>query len=391
MKVKSLKRVLFIISAFLVAVFLVYLFSIAGNNTKGPLENMLFYAEQGIENIENNLIIKDRVSIRKEKLKGFEPYRKDINKLKKPAVILMGASDASEKESYENLINLEDSLDTNFPIIHIYNAWGSKPDEQFPRLAVKTILGMGSIPMVTWEPWFGDFDAEQYPNIPKEIGKRDKNGLTAITKGYYDDYIKQYAKETKEIGEPIIIRFAHEMNDPYRYPWGPQNNKSEDFVKAWQYVHDVFEEQGANNVVWVWSPHPSYKYFEDFYPGTEYVDYVGLGVLNFGTSASWSQWWSFEELLGNDYDKIASFNKPIMIAEFGTLNIGGDRSQWFAKALKDLPTKYPQIKAILYFHYPVDETLTDKKISWYFIDDTAVLDSIKSNINLWADSVKLSN
>lgn len=388
MKSKSLKRILFILVAFLVATLIVYLFSIAGNKAKGPLENMLYNAEKGIVDMENTLIIKDRVAARKENLKEFDAYRTNINKLKNPSVILMGASDASEKESYENLINLEDSLETSFPIIHIYNAWGSKPEEQFPKLAVKTIIGMGSTPMITWEPWFGDFDAEQYDKIPKEIMKRDKNGLAAISKGYYDAYIEQYAKDTKEIGLPIFIRFAHEMNDPYRYPWGPQNNTPEDFVEAWQHVHDIFEKQGANNVVWVWSPHPSYKYFEAFYPGDEYVDYVGLGVLNFGTSASWSQWWSFEELLGHDYDKLASFDKPIMIAEFGTLNIGGDRGEWFAQALKDLPTKYPQIKAILYFHYAVDETLTNKKISWYFIEDTAVLDSIKNTISLWPDSVK---
>ena len=388
MKSKSLKRVLFIIGTFLVATLIVYLMAIAGNKSKGPLENMLYNAEKGIVSLENDLIIKDRVSERKEKLKEFDAYRKDINKLKNPSVIIMGASDASEKESYENLINLEDSLKTSFPIIHIYNAWGSKPEEQFPKLAVKTILGMGSTPMITWEPWFGDFDAEVYTSIPKEIMKRDKNGLTAISKGHYDAYIRQYAKDTKEVGEPLFIRFAHEMNDPYRYPWGPQNNSPEEFVKAWQHVHDLFEEEGAKNVVWVWSPHPSYQYFEEFYPGEEYVDYVGLGVLNFGTSASWSQWWTFEELLGKDYEKLATFDKPIMIAEFGTLNIGGDRGKWFADALKDLPNKYPQIKSILYFHYPLDETLTNKKISWYFINDNAVLDSIKTSIHNWDDSLK---
>jgi len=389
MKSKSIYRVLFIVGAFVIGYAIVYLMSIAGDKSKGPLESMLSSAEEGIVNLENSLLIEDRVAQRKEKLKWFEPYRKNINKLKHPDKILIGASDASQTESYENIINLEDSLETTFPIIHIYNAWGSKPEEQFPALAVKTILGMGSTPMITWEPWLSDFDAVNYPTIPEDITKRDKEGVLSIAEGNYDQYIRKYAKEVKKIGEPIMIRFAHEMNDPYRYPWGPQNNKPEDFVIAWQHVHDIFEEEGATNVVWIWSPHPSYEYFEAFYPGEEYVDYVALGVLNFGTSASWSQWWSFDDLLGNGYDVLKQFNKPIMIAEFGSLNVGGDRGEWFADALKDLPSKYPQVKSIVYFHYPVDKTLTDKQISWYFINDSDVLDSIKTSIKSWADSLQM--
>jgi hypothetical protein len=72
-----------------------------------------------------------------------------------------------------------------------------------------------------------------------------------------------------------------------------------------------------------------------------------------------------------------------MLAEFGSLNVGGNRAQWFADALRDMPEKYPLIKSILYFHYPADKTLTNKKVSWYFIEDQDVLDSIKSNITKW--------
>lgn len=178
------------------------------------------------------------------------------------------------------------------------------------------------------------------------------------------------------------------MNDPYRYPWGPQNNTPEDFIEAWKHVHGVFERVGANNVIWVWAPHPSYEYFEVYYPGDEYVDYIGLGVLNFGTAVTWSKWWSFDQLFGNQYEKLKSFHKPIMITEFGSLNVGGDRAEWFSDALKGMAEKYTSIKAVLFFHYPADETITDKIVSWYFIEDKETKEAIIKQIELWPDSLK---
>lgn len=384
MKLNSLYRIAFISIAILIGIGIVYLLSVAGDKSKGPIENLLSNAEKGVQDIENSLLIENRVSERKSKVSWLEEYNNDISKLKNPDKILFGASDNSKKESFETILNLEDALETTFPIIHIYNAWGSKEEEKFPALSVKTIINMGSIPMITWEPWLGDFDDTEYVGIPS-IEKRDRDCLKAISEGTYDKYIRFWAQDAKEIEKPIYIRFGHEMNDPYRYPWGPQNNKPIDFIKAWQHVHEIFKNEGANNVLWVWSPHPSYKYFEAFYPGEKYVDYVGLGVLNFGTAASWSKWWSFEDLFGKDYNDLAKFNKPIMIAEFGSLNVGGNRADWFADALRDLPTKFPLIKSILFFHYPADKTLTDKQISWYFIEDNDVLDSIKNNIFDWQE------
>jgi len=380
MKKEAIYRIGFISLAILLGMGIVYILSIAGNKSKGPIENFLDSVQQGVQNIENSLLIEDRVYKRKSKLLWLEKY--NIEELRNPTEILMGASDNSKKESYETILNLEDSLNTTFPIIHIYNAWGSKKSEEFPKLAVQTIVSMGSIPMVTWEPWLGDFDEEEFIGIPS-IDKRDKQCLKAIADGTYDKYIREWAQDLKKINSPIYIRLAHEMNDPYRYPWGPQNNKPEDFIAAWQHVHNIFKEEGVKNALWVWSPHPSYKYFEVYYPGEKYVDFVGLGVLNFGTAASWSKWWTFEELFGNDYEDMAQFDKPIMIAEFGSLNVGGNRAKWFSDALKNLPTKFPQIKSILFFHYPADKTLTDKQISWYFIEDKDVLDSIKITVSDW--------
>lgn len=377
---EMIKRIIYVAVAFISGLCIVWALSVAGNKSQGPIENLLTQTQQTVEYIEHKTILQQREHKRSDKLEWFKPISGNVENLKYPVKILWGASDTHTKESYETIINLEDSLQTTFPLIHIYTAWGSKNDQQFPKVQVKTILELGSLPIITWEPWLSDFDEKEYPGIPK-AADRDKGGMAEVARGVYDKYLQKWAKAAKEIQRPIFVRMGHEMNDPYRYPWGPQNNKPEEFIAAWKHIHEVFVKAGATNVIWVWSPHPAYGYFDAFYPGNDYVDYIGVGILNYGTVANWSKWWSFEEMFATHYTSLENFQKPIMITEFGSLSVGGDRAQWFAGALDSIPVKYPNIKSIVFYHYSSDKTLTDKALNWYFINDTASINTIRGRIS----------
>ena len=380
-------RIMITIAAIAGGILLVFLLSVAGDRSKGPLQRFLTSAGESVLAIEDKMILDKREARRAQSLEWLEPYRLDKQKLKDPEVILLGASDTYSKESYESIINLEDSLHTTFPLIHIYNAWGSKDEQAFPRLQVLAILELGSIPVITWEPWLSSFDEAEFPGIPP-AADRDLGCLRAIANGTYDLYVKKWAREAKRIASPIFVRLGHEMNDPYRYPWGPQNNTPVDYVDAWRHVHDLFAAEGADNVIWVWSPHPSYGYFEHFYPGDDQVDYIGFGLLNFGTVANWSQWWSFDEIIGAHYATLDSFAKPMMITEFGSLNVGGDRAEWLEESFRDLPTDYPSIKSVIFFHYSEDRTVTNKVVSWQIIREPRSLEALRTAMDSWPDSLK---
>lgn len=385
---KKTHRILITLAALVVSVGVVIALSFAGNKSKGPLENLFSKTGDIVQKVENDVIYESREKRRAKKLQWFEQYKTDIEKLKNPKTILTGSFDNNAKESFESVINLEDSLRTNFPLIHIYIAWGSKQEEQFPKLQVEAIYRLGSVPVITWEPWLTDFSAEEYPNLRKpEL--RDKGGMADVAKGVYDPYIKKWAENAKETGRPMYVRLGHEMNDPYRYPWGPHNNSAREFVAAWRHVHEIFAQIGADNVIWIWSPHPAYGYFDAFYPGNNYVDLVGVGVLNYGTVASWSQWWTFDEIFGNHYKELSAFKKPIMITEFGSLGVGGNRSKWYEDALADMPQKYPAVKGILFFHYSDDKTTTQQPLNWYIKYDTATTKAVIETINSWSDSSRI--
>ena len=171
------------------------------------------------------------------------------------------------------------------------------------------------------------------------------------------------------------------MNDPYRYPWGPQNNDPADYIAAWRHVVNRFRANGVKNVIWVWSPHPAYKNYDLYYPGDKYVDWVSAGTLNYGTVAAWSQWYTFDEIFGKYYPLFAKYKKPIMISEFGSLATGGNREKWFEDALTAMPVKYPLIKSIVFFHVSNDKTTTDKSLDWYIKYDHHITQTISSIIN----------
>jgi len=386
MKRKSY-RLIFTLVAVLLGAGIVLALSFAGKQSKGPIENMLTKASTVVQDVEHDLIVAPREVKRSDKLAWLIPYINNPALLRKPKIILFGAYDNQDVESFDNVITLEDSLKTTFPLIQIYTAWGSKEEELFPKLKVEAILELGSIPVITWEPWLTDFDDEKIPGM-RNTDERDKGGLADVAKGLYDPYIKQWAIDAKKMHRPIFLRLGHEMNDPYRYPWGPQNNTAKDFVAAWQHVHQLFKTVGANNIIWVWSPHPAYGFFRDYYPGNDCVDYVSVGTLNYGTVASWSQWWAFKDIFGKYYDSLAVFNKPIMLSEFGSLAVGGNRGKWFEQALADAPKNYPAIKSILFFHNGDDKSTTQQSLNWQIKYDIAVKKAIISQVKQWPDSLK---
>jgi beta-mannanase len=127
----------------------------------------------------------------------------------------------------------------------------------------------------------------------------------------------------------------------------------------------------------------AYGKFDDFYPGDEYVDWVSTGTLNYGTVAPWSQWWSFEEIFAKHYETFAKYKKPILIAEFGTLAVGGNQADWYQKALADFPTRYPAVKGLIFFHNGSDGTTTYQTLNWYIKDDSAVTKTIKAQYLKW--------
>jgi hypothetical protein len=357
------------------------------DSSEGPVSGALARVGAGFGSLEHSIRGSFRGPGRSAGLQWFAGYRNDVRKLKKPDVVLFGAYDSGVPQTLDGVLKLEQSLGTTLPLIHIYTAWGDNPDENFPLELVTAISDLGSVPVITWEPWLTDFVNGKHPQLPLR-DERDSHGMAAVAAGVYDFYIDAWARDARDFGKPVFVRLGHEMNDPYRYPWGPQNNTNAEYIAAWRHVVERFRNDGANNVLWVWSPHVAYEHFEQYYPGADYVDWVATGSLNYGPIAQWSKWWTFADIFGKKYPELASMGKPVMVAEFGSLAVGGTRARWYQDALDSLTSKYPEVRAVMFFNVKNDQTVTAQKVDWTINGDSAVLRTVRPIIRELAPTLK---
>lgn len=204
--------------------------------------------------------------------------------------------------------------------------------QEFPLSAVTTSWSRGMLPMVTFEPIIQDSPSGQ----PM---------LADIADGVWDDYFTRWATAAKAEGHPIAFRFAQEMNGNW-YSWsdGRFGNAPGDFVRAWRHVHQIFDDIGADNVLWVWSVNrvdnlPD-KTIARVYPGDEWVDWVGasgyLRNVPDGVTPT------FEYTFGQTLDAIEAVapTKLVMLTEVGAGTTESNRVSWlssFFQGLLDRP------------------------------------------------------
>ncbi len=232
-------------------------------------------------------------------------------------------------------------------IVLAYQSWGPASDAPFCTGCAKNLHDQGYQQVLTWEPK----DYTKGTNQPAY-------SLDKINSGAYDRYITDYAKAIKASGVPIYLRLAHEMNGDW-YPWSPGvgSNTPAKYVKMWKRVRAIFDRVGVENVEWVFSPNvgkPVYapKYpMSQFYPGDSYVDLVSLDGYNFA-GCNGSPWYSFEEVFGGSYDELKAVapGKPIFVNEVSSDDRGGDKARWIRDMDSVVPSRFPDLKAIVWYH-----------------------------------------
>ncbi len=290
----------------------------------------------------------------------------------KEAGIFLGIYKPEVPYSLSLLDSLEQSLNKKFNILSFYQTWGERDEDAFPIDMMRETDKHGAIAMITWEPWLTEFKKNKKTGVGNT-----KTDLRTIARGEYDNYVREWAREAVIYGKPFFLRFAHEMNN-IQYPWSDAaGNLPKDFVDAWRHVHKIFKDEGAKNVIFVWSPKGTMP--DEFYPGGEYVDWIGTGVFNYG-SYSEGVWHSFEFIYEPIYRSALRYEKPIMIAEIGCSPLGGNQTQWYADAFKILSKSYSETKAIVFFNNPADFTLAGSTIDWTIDNNPDIIKLLREQI-----------
>jgi len=261
-----------------------------------------------------------------------------------------------DARSMETMLESEKELGHKFEILMTYVAFPGIVE--FPAEAVSKVYQDGRILMLTLQPF-----SEGHTLI----------AVPEIINGQYDAQIKEWAVGLKEIGEPVFVSPLNEMNSDWD-PWCAWffGKDTDLYIEAWRHIVNLFREAQADNVLFVWNPHNSS--FPDFqwnnahlyYPGDEYVDWIGLSGYNNGTTHPGDEWREFDEIfkpLYAEYEKRYP-NKPFIIAEFGCNEKGGVKARWIEKAMASIANNnYPNIKIAIWYdnqvnawHYELDSS-----------------------------------
>jgi mannan endo-1,4-beta-mannosidase len=219
-----------------------------------------------------------------------------------------------------------------------------------PVSGIARVDATGATAVITWEPWLWRTD------VP------GSGAATAaeIAAGRHDDHLFAWAAALATIGTPVYLRFAHEFNGDW-YPWTPAHGTTPDtYVAAWRHTHDLFRRAGAINVRWIWSPDATSRGEQPlraWFPGDDYVDVVGIDGYNWGTIRPWSRWTPAAELFEPVVTEVRALtDRPMMIAEVGCAEDGGDKAAWVS-AFVEWAAAQPDIDAVIWFHH-------DKETDW---------------------------
>jgi hypothetical protein len=217
-------------------------------------------------------------------------------------------------------------------IVSIYQQWAGEP--AFPA-AARWMRDRGTVPLVIWEPWRPGLTGTASVEQPAYR-------LSVIASGGFDSYVRRYADQVRAYAGPVFLETLHEMNGNW-YPWGGtvNGNTAEDYIAAWRHLHDVFQAEGATNVTWTWTPNgetvPNTAANRPavYWPGAQYVDWVGIDSYNWGGGA-FGGWRTFAQMFGENLSALSTFGKPIIIAETASVERGGDKAAWITSLFETL-------------------------------------------------------
>jgi hypothetical protein len=166
----------------------------------------------------------------------------------------------------------------------------------------------------------------------------------SITAGDHDPLIRRQARAIRAVHKPVLLRMRWEMDRPNLRAtmWS-----AEDYVAAWKYVREIFRQEGADNVSWVWCPTAEGFARGDapaFYPGDDQVDWTCVDVYAGAVLEPIGQ------LMGPFLSFAAQHPKPILVGEFGVAKAWGSaaRASWLRDAQRTFKAN-PQIKGVVYF------------------------------------------
>ncbi|MFO7947654.1 MAG: glycosyl hydrolase [Armatimonadota bacterium] len=204
----------------------------------------------------------------------------------------------------------------------------------FPYKWVKELKSRGIAPHIAWEP---------------------NRGLQMVKN---DEYLRGWAEAARHADVPIFLRYASEMNGT----WQNYSGNPELYIQKWRIVYRVMKSV-APKVVMVWCPFATPRTtIPDYYPGDEYVDWVGVNIYSVVHQDGDLTKPPTEDpvaLLRYVYDRYAD-TKPIAVCEYGATH--------FCRASQSDVTDFAVEKMKRMYKALVERFPRVRMINWFSVD-----------------------
>ncbi|MEU7061032.1 glycosyl hydrolase [Streptomyces sp. NPDC046197] len=187
----------------------------------------------------------------------------------------------------------------------------------------------GAVPMVAWSP---------------------EGNLTEIKNGQKDAQIISMAKSLAAYGHPFYFRPFAEFNTNWEtYSLGRSGNTPQALYGAWRRVFRIFRQYTGSKSLFVWTVgySGSISPLKTAWPGSDYVNYVGIDAYDWCTSSSWcpGDQYRYKTMLG----ALRQFDggRPAILAETATGLQTADKGKWLGAALRT--AQADGIRALVWF------------------------------------------
>jgi beta-mannanase len=253
----------------------------------------------------------------------------------------------TDAATFESLVGAKMNLQALF--IH----WGN--ENAFPTQFGPTVRDQNKTLVIFWE-------SDDY-NL--DVSQETAYTYSKILAGNFDSYIKQFAADAKSYGGPVILVPFDEMNGNWSAWSGTLNgNSASQEIAAYRYLRNFFTAD--TNVKFAWDvnndsvPDISGNQISDYYPGDQYVDYLGVDGFNFD-----SPWQTWSSVFSSSLNTLKAYPKPIYI--FSTASSQGtQKAAWITQGLGTDIYNYPQVAGWVWFN-------ENKERDWRVNSDAASL------------------
>jgi len=208
-----------------------------------------------------------------------------------------------------------------------FDAVTGEPRIRFPLEAVRAIDAAGRQPFI-----------RLMARSSLDEGQADPvYSMQSIIDGDFDTALDAWADAARDWGRPLLIEFGTEVNGEW-FPWNGIHNGGaertgygdpmladgpERFRDAYRHVIDRFRARGADNITWFFhvnadsEPPEEWNRIQAYYPGDDYIDWIGVSVYN----GSWvrDEDQDFVDILDETWMTLTglSGSRPIAVLEMG--------------------------------------------------------------------------